>query len=123
MSIARRLVLLRGQVPFDRLSDAEATALAAVAVEQSREAGKVVSPANEPLKYLYIVVRGQVLHGEQPLPAVFGGVAMATGATADVPLLAGPDGVDLLLIARPHFFTLVAECPWLLMELAQRGTS
>jgi hypothetical protein len=119
VSFAHRLLYLRAQPPFDGLSEAEIVAVADAASTRQFAPGEVVAPEGRPLASLHVVAQGAVLsaHDHAPLPPVFGAISLLNREPIAGPLVAGPVGAEVIFLARPHFFTLVTECPWLLVDL------
>lgn len=121
MSLVRRLLALRSCPPFDRLSEAEAVSVADAAIERHFAPGEVVAPAQRPLNHLHVITDGSLLVGGDERTRVVGAVALLNGQLLPTPLVAGPSGAAVILLARPHVFTLITECPWLLVDLISDG--
>ena len=123
MNLAERILLLRATPPFDRLFDSELGPVAEACLERTFPPGALVAPEGGVLSHLHVVTAGGVEAGERnPLPRVSGISALLLGTPLAKSLTARRDtGATCLLLRRPHFFTLVAECPWLLPGFVDQG--
>lgn len=111
--------------PFDRLGDAELTLLANLAVEKHFEPQSTVFRAGQPLKHLYITVRGQlVIHPSEEqvinLPKIFGYESLLFNRAIAHDIVAEmTEGASCLLFKRENFFTIAYECPDLILGFCQ----
>lgn len=124
MTVAERILLLRATPPFDRLYDSELGPVAEACLERTFAPGALVAAEGGVLSHLHVVTDGGVeMEDGGALPPVFGTSALLLGTPLDKALLANQDtGATCLLLRRPHFFTLVAECPWLLPGFVDQGS-
>ena len=124
MTVAERILLLRDTPPFDRLYDSELGPVAEACLERTFAPGALVAAEGGVLSHLHVVTEGGVEMEEHgPLPPVFGTSALLLGTPLEKALVASQDtGATCLLLRRPHFFTLVAECPWLLPGFVDQGS-
>lgn len=116
MSAVDRLFQLHMTPPFDRLRPEELAVIAGVAREANWRPGELIAGPDQPLRHLLIIRRGAVTLDRQPLPPVIGAAALLFERPLPGPLLAdGALGAAGLTIARAHFFTIINECPGLLV--------
>ncbi|HYE51814.1 MAG TPA: cyclic nucleotide-binding domain-containing protein [Azospirillaceae bacterium] len=117
MTTADRLFTLRGTVPFDRLRSSELTVISEVVRERVWQPGDIICAAGEPVANLYITSDGGArFAGGEPLQPVFGAVSLLFDRPAPEPILADvPSGSRTLMIPKRHFFTIINECPGLLV--------
>ena len=129
MSPVEIMFALQGRAPFDSLTDGELEIVAAVTTERRFGAKALVLGPGEPFQRLLIRLEGDWKAEDQALPPVLGIESLLSGAEGPGKIRAGDEGVRCLIISRGHFFTLINECPALLLSLltsadqpkAQRG--
>jgi hypothetical protein len=109
--VVERLFALRGSRPFQRLEDAELLLIARHSRPRTFEAGKLVVPAGVVADMLFVVTGGGALADGAPAPAVFDAPGLLFGLATPCEYVAGPEGLEALVIAKPHVFTIARECP------------
>lgn len=109
--VVERLFALRGSRPFQRLEDTELLLIARHSRPRTFEAGKVVLPAGMVAEMLFVVTGGGALVDGAPAPVVFDAPGLLFGLATSSEYLAGPTGLEALVIAKPHVFTIARECP------------
>lgn len=109
--VVQRLFALRGVGPFQRLEDAELLLIASHARAWAFAPGKVVIPAGTVGDALFVVTAGGAETAGKPAPLVFDAPGLLFGLAARADYSAGPGGLDALVIAKPHVFTIARECP------------
>jgi CRP-like cAMP-binding protein len=122
--VVQRLFALRDVGPFQRLEDTELLLIARHARARRFEAGKVVLAAGHVPEALFVTIAGEALVAGAPAPVVFDAPGLLFGLAADADHTAGPDGLEALVIAKPHVFTIARECPEFvvgLRDLAERS--
>jgi len=122
--VVQRMFALRAVGPFRRLEDTELLLIARHARPRTFAAGKVVVPAGLVAEALFVVIEGGAEVGGAPAPAVFDAPGLLFGLAAGADHVAGPDGLQALIIAKPHVFTIARECPEFvvgLRDLAERA--
>lgn len=107
----RTLFALRGLEPFSRLDDAELLLIARHARVRNYAAGRVILPAGQVAEVLVAQLEGGALTGEAAAPPVFDAPGLLFGLAAAQDYVAGPEGLEALVIAKPHVFTIARECP------------
>jgi hypothetical protein len=116
MSAIARLFQLHMTPPFDRLRREELAVIAGVSRETRWQPGEIIAGPDQPLRHLLIIRQGAVTLAERPLPPIIGASALLFEQPLPGPLVADPtQGAAGLTINRGHFFTIVNECPGLLM--------
>ncbi len=117
MTPVELMFALRRQPPFDSLSDGELEIAAKVVSERNFAPGALVLGSGEPFRRLLVRLEGSWQVNDRTLPAILGVESMLTGIEGPGEVRAGPTGVRCLVMTRGHFFTLVNECPALLLSL------
>ncbi|MCF3650804.1 hypothetical protein [Synoicihabitans lomoniglobus] len=117
MTPVELMFALRRQPPFDSMSDGELEIAAKVVVERSFAPGALVLGPGEPFRRLLLRLDGSWQTDSRSLPTILGVESLLTGIEGPGEVRAGPDGVRCLTMTRGHFFTLVNECPALLLSL------
>mgnify|MGYP001267570044 CR=1 FL=1 len=113
VDVVQRLFALRGVGPFQRL--------ARHARARSFEPGKVVLPVGIVADALYVAIGGGVLVEGAAAPTVFDAPGLLFGLATAADHVAGPDGLEALVIAKPHVFTIARECPEFVVGLRDLG--
>jgi hypothetical protein len=109
--VVQRLFALRGSRPFERLEDTELLLIARHARARVFEAGKVVLPAGAVADMLFVVTGGAALADGQAAAVVFDAPGLLFGLATPADHVAGEGGLEALVIAKPHVFTIARECP------------
>jgi hypothetical protein len=124
VDVVERLFALRGVGPFQRLEDTELLLIARHARLRSFPPGKLVTPKGAAPDALFVTVAGGALADGAPAPVVFDAPGLLFGLATAADHLAGPEGLEALVIAKPHVFTIARECPEFvvgLRDLAERS--
>ena len=111
VEVVRNLFALRGVEPFSRLDDRELLLIAQHARMRSFAAGRVVVAAGTVAEALFVQLEGAAVVGGAPAPGVFDAPGLLFGLAAVDDFVAGPAGLEALIVAKPHVFTLARECP------------
>ncbi|WP_068877369.1 MULTISPECIES: hypothetical protein [unclassified Phenylobacterium] len=109
--VVDRLFLLRAAGPFLRLEDAELLLIARHARPRAFAPSKLVIPAGTVGEALFVVAAGGAETAGAPAPVVFDAPGLLFGLAARADYVAGPEGLEALVIAKPHVFTIARECP------------
>jgi len=109
--VVQRMLALRAVGPFQRLEDAELLLIARHARLRSYAPGKLVMPAGAVADLLFVTVAGGAETAGVGAPPVFDAPGLLFGLAARADHVAGPDGLEALVIAKPHVFTIARECP------------
>jgi hypothetical protein len=117
MSPVEKMFALQQQAPFDRLSDSELEIAATIVAERHFPPGELVLGSGEPFRRLLVRLEGSWWVDELALPPVLGVESLLTGVEGPGEIKTGPEGVHCLVMTRGHFFTLVNECPAMLLSL------
>jgi signal-transduction protein with cAMP-binding, CBS, and nucleotidyltransferase domain len=118
MTIIEKIFTLKKLHPFDQLRDSELSVIAQVAEERRYAPGEIVSSEGKILRRLYIVIDGQILKEEEQksIPVVFGVESLLFDIPiSDVLRASSSEGAICLTIAKRHFFTIIHECPEVLL--------
>lgn len=109
--VVQRLFALRAVGPFQRLEDAELLLIARHARARTFAPGKLVIPADAVADALFVAIAGAAVADGKPAPAVFDAPGLLFGLATRADHVAGPEGLEALVIAKPHVFTIARECP------------
>lgn len=107
----RILFALRATPPFDRLEDGELLLIAGHARLRAFAPGRTVLAAGAVAEALFVRIGGSVEAGGAPAPAIFDAPGLLFGLAAAADYVAGPEGLEAIVIAKPHVFTIARECP------------
>jgi len=113
MNITEKIFALNKIEAFSSLQYSELILIAEVTAESSYQPGKVIVPSGTVLQKLYVVVQGKVMTQEkhQSIP-IFGVGALILEEAIPYDLIADNDlGATILSISKGHFFTIINECP------------
>jgi signal-transduction protein with cAMP-binding, CBS, and nucleotidyltransferase domain len=120
MTLTERIFVLRGVPGFDQLREEELLAVAASMTERRYGPAEVVVMAGASMWHLLVVVGGRIhaRDSARPQPPVVGADLLLTNRSATLTLTADPqEGAVCLRMSKGHFFTVVNECPALLVEM------
>lgn len=116
LSLSERLLALKAVDPFSGLRPAELLTIASATQAQRFAPGAVLCPRQGIIQRLYIRIAGGAVdeagHSMQP---VIGTTILLTGRAAPFAIHAGPEGFHALVLPRSKFFTIINECPSLLV--------
>ncbi|HBN08100.1 MAG TPA: Crp/Fnr family transcriptional regulator [Cyanobacteria bacterium UBA8530] len=116
MTLTEKAFALRAVPPFDRLNDSELALVAEATKFRLFAPGERIASADGVLQKLYVRISGAVFSGNEHFPAVFGAPSLLFGHSLERDLIACPEtGASCLLISKGHFFTLIYECPCLMV--------
>lgn len=116
LSLGERLLALRRVMPFCTLRPAELLTIASATHAQRFAPGAVLCPRQGVIQRLYIRIDGQAVDEEgRPMQPVIGTTILLTGQPAPFAILAGREGFGALVLPRSKFFTIINECPSLLV--------
>jgi signal-transduction protein with cAMP-binding, CBS, and nucleotidyltransferase domain len=120
MTLTERIFVLRVVPGFDQLREEELLAVAASMTERRYRPGEVVAAVGASLWHLLVVVDGGIgaRHSTRELPQVIGADLLLANRPVPVTLTADARaGAVCLRMSKGHFFTVVNECPALLVEM------
>lgn len=115
--VALRLSALETAAPFRLLDASERLLIARHARLRRYGAGDVLLPAGAVADLLFVTVTGAALLDGRPAPAVFDGPGLLFGLGAAGAYVAGEAGLQAVVIAKPHVFTIARECPEFVLGL------
>lgn len=105
--------------PFDALTESELLLIAQHARARSFDADALMLKAGDIPEALFIRRAGDVTTGDGPAPDVFDAPSVLFGLPAHQDYNAGPDGAEVLCLAKPHLFTIARECPDFIIGLTE----
>lgn len=118
MQITERVFTLHTIFPFSVLRPEELLIIASATTEVRLPAGHVVCAEGGMLRRLYITIEGNLIGKDScPMQQIVGTTILLTGKPAPFEIKAGSNGCRALTLPRGKFFTIVNECPTLLVGL------
>lgn len=116
LSLGERLLALRAVEPFAGLRPGELLTIASATQSQRFAPGAVLCAPQGIIQRLYIRIDGGAVdESGHPMQAVIGTTILLTGQPAPFGIHAGPAGLHALVLPRAKFFTIINECPSLLV--------
>lgn len=118
--IASICAALHTLLPFAELSQDELEIIAGHGKLRTYDAGALILPKAKVANILVVQLGGSAVieqAGEgqgglvKPAPAVFDASGLLFGLAPIGDYIAGPDGMNALLFAKPHVYTMALECP------------
>jgi signal-transduction protein with cAMP-binding, CBS, and nucleotidyltransferase domain len=123
MTVTERLFALPESPPLDLVRDTELPHIALATRARTFAPGEVIAAAGWPLRHLVITIEGTAEMDGVTLPRVYGEESLLFGNELTEPLRASAEGATCLLITRAHFFTIINECPSVLIGFLARHDS
>lgn len=112
---------LRALSPFADLSQNELEIIARHGKERTFKAGALILPKATMADMLVVQMGGSAVikaaikqagaPQDKPAPVVFDAPGLLFGLATVGDYVAGADGMDALLFAKPHVYTMALECP------------
>lgn len=115
--IASICAALRALLPFAELADEELEIIACHGKMRRYEPGALILPKAKIANMLVVQMSGSTVieqTGEakaRAAPAIFDASGLLFGLETVGDYVAGPDGLEALLFAKPHVYTMALECP------------
>lgn len=119
MNLAEKIFALKQHPLFSTLEDSELILIADVTVSRRFEPGATIAEAGTLLNRVYVVTEGSVAEeeGSRPSPLLVGVESLLLNKPIDGPLIAQAEsGAHCLVIGKSHFFTIINECPEVLVH-------
>ncbi len=115
-----KLYALQASPIFRGMEESEILLLAEVAQPRTFSAGAVICAAEIDPSRLFIRIAGDA-RGESGVPAgdVFPVTALLFDAPLEESIHAGESGCDCLTISKAHLYTLLAECPEVVVNIME----
>jgi len=107
----RKLLSLSAARPFDVLTESELLLIAMHAHQRHFAPGSTIFAADQVADMLVITIAGEAHILGERAPAIFDPASALFGLPVRDAILAGPDGLEALCLAKPHLFTIARECP------------
>lgn len=116
MTLAERLLALQSVAPFNSLRSEELLTIATAMSVHRFKPDHVICEAGGVINRLYVRVDGDAVGiGGTIMQRVVGTTILLTGKVAPFAIKAGPAGYVALALPRGKFFTVINECPSLLV--------
>ena len=118
MLVTEKLYALQGSPIFQGLDESEILLVAEVAQLRSFAADAVICSVDADSLRLYIPIRGGgFFESGRPAGKVFDVPSLLFNDVMIEGIRAGSEGCDCLTISKGHFFTLLSECPSILVNM------
>jgi len=117
MNLAERIFAIKHHQLFSSLRDSELAVVGEIARHRKVPPSRVVWRAGKPALHLFLPIEGTLLLDGKPCQdkVILRSLLQASPLPQD--LLAGPQGCELLIIGKGHFFTMLHECPGLAYQM------
>lgn len=116
MTLVAKLLALKTTPPFDRLSDAELTLIAAHARVREFAPGEMIHAGTAPFLHFLLLAQGGWSCPGQALTPTLGVGSLLFGLPSPGTVTAdSASGAVCLVISKAHFHTIAHECPDLLL--------
>ena len=103
--------------PFDALTESELLIISQHVKPRSYDAGDQLIKTGDVSDLLFILTDGGISDGENRTQDIFDAPSVLFGSPVRRDYVAGPDGLQVLCLSKPHLFTIVFSVP-LFMALA-----
>ncbi|MEM8988101.1 MAG: Crp/Fnr family transcriptional regulator [Pseudomonadota bacterium] len=97
--------------PFDSLTENELLLVAQHSSSKVFDAGVTIVEAGDISEILFTRVEGGIITNGRHSPDIFDAPSVLFGTPTRQNYCAGPEGVRLLSLSKPHLFTIARECP------------
>lgn len=115
MTLIEKVFTLQSINPFENLKDAELILTANVIKIKKYKEKELIIPKEMPLNYLILMVNGVAsTKSGKEFKSLFGARELLSDILPKEDLVA-KDEVEVMLINKAHFFTLLYECPDLML--------
>ncbi len=118
-SIIENLFKLSRIKPFDELTESELLIVSQHVRSRSYGAGDPLIKTGDVSDLLFIRTDGDISDGGNQTPDVFDAPSVLFGSPVRRDYVAGPDGLQVLCLSKPHLFTIARECPDFIVGLTE----
>jgi hypothetical protein len=120
MNLAEKIFALHAVFPFSELKAKELLVAANAFSARSFPPGHIICPVGETMNRLYVRTSGALVDPQGTIMhPVVGTTCLLVGQPTPFTIISGPSGYEGLLLQRGKFFTLINECPSLLLGFFQ----
>jgi len=113
---------LRRLPGFDMLDEQVLETIAARSPVRRYAPGQIVLAGGTVAETLLGAIEGAMIGPDgQPAPPVFDAPGLLFGLAAPGDVIAGPEGLSAIAVAKPHVFTIAREFPEFVVSLIQRN--
>lgn len=121
ITLTERLFLIKRIPIFATLRDNELATVAGVVTQKTYMSNQPLLYAGQLANCLHLIVNGQVMRSDDTLVTspVIGAASLLFNIPPTDTLRAGFNEMQCLLIAKHHFFTIVNECPNIIVGLIE----
>lgn len=120
-----RMLRLTEVAPFGVLKETELLLVAQNMQPRRYLAGQTIIAEGQIAEVMIVTLTGSAFArsdaSQAPEPKIIGASSILFGVPFNREVLAGPEGMTALCLAKPHLFTLARECPDFIVGLAQQS--
>lgn len=116
MNLVEKIFILKNESVFASLSSSELILVANIAKVRKYSKGSVILQQNAPVQNLFILKDDKASYKGKTISKCFGAEEMLNDILLEEDVIAKED-VDVILIAKGYFYTLIYECPSFIIDL------
>lgn len=116
MTLVDKIFTIQNTVPFNTLRHSEIILTANISSVKKFSKGSPLTSTDVAIQNLYVIIQGEVSYDGKKISNFFGAEELLNDIVLDKEIICESD-VEVLLISKGHFFTLIYECPGLMIEL------
>lgn len=116
MNLAKKIFVLKNETVFSSLSSSELILAANIAKVRKYPKGSTIIQRNTPVQNIFILNNKSVQYKEKTISKCFGAEEMLNDVVLNEDVIA-KDETEAIIISKGHFYTLVYECPYFMIDL------
>ena len=116
MELVDKIFTLQNRSPFNTLRHSELVLTANITKVRNYEKGSIIISKDSPVLNLFIIKHGNASYKDKTISNFFGAEELLNDVVLEENVIAQSD-IEALVISKGHFYTLIHECPGLMIEL------
>jgi len=116
MKLIEKIFTLQSRSPFDTLRHSELILTANISKVKKFEKGSILIEKDNPVQNLFVIKNGEASYKEKRISDFFGAEELLNDVVLNESVIAQSD-IEALVISKGHFYTLIYECPGMMIEL------
>jgi len=116
MKIIDKIFTLQNRSPFNTLRHSELVLTANITKVKKYSKGTTIIYKDSPIQNLFIIEKGEASYKNSPISSFFGAEELLNDVVLEENVVAQTD-IEALVISKGHFYTLIYECPGLMIEI------
>jgi len=116
MKIIDKVFSLQNRSPFNTLRHSELVLTANITKVKKYSKGSTIIYKDSTIQNLFIIEKGEASYKEKNISNFFGAEELLNDIVLDENVIAKTD-IEALVISKGHFYTLIHECPGLMIDL------